>query len=143
MTAFAGLLLPVVLLAAPAQGILAATHEEIANCIAVMQTQAEDLARLVKAGDQAQTPALRTELERAAALVGRTYLDGERDQAQAKAKLKEAQDAQATWSDEQKSSLHESCVKLADGYLASANGTERFIVRRAAQARLQRMLTDH
>jgi hypothetical protein len=138
--ALAGLLLPAALVAAPARANPGAGHDDTASCIAVMQMQADELARLVRTGDKAQTPALQTELERAAALIGRTYLDGLHDQAQAKAQLKEAQDAQATWSDAQKNSLHLSCVKRADAELAAASRTQRFAVERIAQARLQRLL---
>jgi hypothetical protein len=138
--ALAGLLLPTVLVAAPARAATGSDHDDTAHCIAVMQTQADDLARQVRTGDKAQAPALRIELERAAALIGRTYLDGLHDPALAKAQLKEAQDAQAKWSDAQRSSLHLSCVKRADAELAAASRPQRFAVERIAQARMQRLL---
>ena len=64
--------------------------EETANCIALMQTTADDLARQIKAGDKAREPALRNELKLAGALIARTYLEGLRDGDQAKARLRAA-----------------------------------------------------
>jgi hypothetical protein len=117
-----------------------ADRDATAQCVAVMQTVADALAARVKAGDKTQEPALRTELERAAALVGRSYLDGLHDEAEAKARLKKAQDTQARWSDEQRARLHAQCVQKADAELAAASALERFIVKRVADRRLHRML---
>lgn len=122
--------------APPARG----ADVDIAECIAVMQVQADELARQIKAGDSRQEAALRTELERAAALIGRAYLDGEHDEATAKAKLKGAQDAQAGKSDAQRASVHAACVQRADAELAAASGPQRFIVEWVASSRMRRML---
>jgi hypothetical protein len=135
---WSGLALPTTVIAAPATESL--DRDQTAHCVAAMQTHADALARLVKAGDMSQEPALRTELERAAALIGRTYLDGLHDEDEAKARLKKAQEAQAGWSDERRRRVHEDCVRRADAELAAANGFERFIVRRVADRRLRRML---
>jgi hypothetical protein len=126
----------------PAHAADEAPGDDTANCIAVMQTQADGLARQVKAGDQAREPALQTELRRAAALIGRTYLDGLHDAAAAKARLKAAQEGQATWSQERKSRVHQACLKRADAELAAASAPQRFIVDRFAQAHLRRMLSQ-
>lgn len=117
-----------------------ASYDETANCIAVMQTNADDLARQVKGGNKAQEPALRTEVLRATALVGRTYLDGLHDSAEAKARLKAARERQAAWDATRKASVRQTCVKRADAELASASGAERFIVERIAQVQMKRML---
>ena len=126
----------------PAHAADQAPVDDTANCIAVMQTQADHLARQVKAGDQAREPALRTELRRAAALIGRSYLDGLHDAAVAKARLKAAQDGQAGWGEERKSRVHQACLKRADAELAAASAPQRFIVDRFAQAHLKRMLSQ-
>jgi hypothetical protein len=63
----------------PAHAAGEATVDDTANCIAVMQPLADQLARQIKAGDTAREPTLRTELTRAGALIGRSYLDGVRD----------------------------------------------------------------
>jgi hypothetical protein len=120
-----------------------ATYDDTANCIAVMQTKADDLARRIKAGDKAQEPALHTELVRAAALIGRTYLDGMHDSAEAKARLKAAQESQSAWDEARKASVHQACLKRADDELAAATGPERLIVDRVAAARFKRMLEEH
>ena len=117
-----------------------ANYDDTANCIAVMQTNADDLARQVKGGNKAQEPALRTEVLRATALVGRTYLDGLHDSAEAKARLKAARERQAAWDAARKASVRQTCVKRADAELASASGAERFIVERIAQVQMRRML---
>lgn len=117
-----------------------AKHDDTANCVAVMQPNADELARQVKAGNKAQEPALRKELVRATALVGRTYLDGLHDSAEAKARLKAAQERQATWDEARKAQLRQACVKRADAELAAASPPERFIVERIAHSTMQRML---
>jgi hypothetical protein len=119
-----------------------AAYDDTADCIALMQTNADDLARRIKAGDKDQEPALRSELRRAGVLIGRTYLDGLHDSAEAKARLKVAQERQATWDEERKQRVHQACVGRADAELSAASGPERFIVERYAQARLKRMLGE-
>ncbi len=118
----------------------AASYDDTANCIAVMQTNANDLARQVKGGNKAQEPALRAEVLRATALVGRTYLDGMHDSAEAKARLKAARERQAAWDAARKASVRQTCAKRADVELANASSTERFIVERIAQVQMKRML---
>jgi len=130
------------LIAASAPAVHAA-GEDIADCIAVMQLRADDLARQVRAGDASQEPVLRTELERAAALIGRAYLDGMHGEAEAKDKLRQAQDAQAAKSEAQRAALHQECVVRADAELAAASGPQRFFVQRIAQARMHRLLEPH
>jgi hypothetical protein len=117
-----------------------AAYDDTANCIAVMQPNADELARQVKAGNKAQEPLLRKELVRATALAGRTYLDGLHDAADAKARLKAAQERQAAWDDARKAQVHQACLRRADAELAAASPPERFIVDRIAQSTMQRML---
>lgn len=116
------------------------SHDDTANCVAVMQTNADELARQVKRGNKAQEPALRAEVLRATALVGRTYLDGMHDSAEAKARLKAARERQAGWDAAHKASVRQTCVKRADVELANASSAERFIVERIAHVQLKRML---
>lgn len=130
-------------LPSPAGAADEAAQRETAECVAVMQTVADDLARRIKAGDRSQEPALRRQLERAAALIGRTYLDGFHDAGEAKARLKAAQERQAGWDEARRSSVHQACLKKADAELATASGPERFVVERLAQARFKRMLEQH
>jgi hypothetical protein len=117
--------------------------DDTADCIAVMQTYADAMARQVKAGDVSREPVLKTELRRAGALIGRTYLDGMRDGDEAKARLKAAQQRQQGWDEERKTTVHGACLKRADAELAAASAPERFFVERFAQSRLKRMLGAH
>lgn len=117
-----------------------ASHDETANCIAVMQTNADELVRQVKRGNKSQEPALHAELVRATALVGRTYLNGLHDQAEAKARFKAAQERQVAWPEARKATVRQACLKRADAELASASGSQRFIVERIAQVTMQRLL---
>ncbi len=118
----------------------AARADETANCIAVMQTHTDDLARQVRAGQKTLEGPLRAELVRAAALVGRTYLDGLRDGDEAKARLHAAQERQKGWDAPRRASLRQTCDKRADAELAGASRAERFVVERVARARMKRML---
>jgi hypothetical protein len=114
--------------------------EETANCIALMQTTADDLARRIKAGDKAQEPVLRTELTLAGALIARTYLEGLRDGNDAKARLNAAHQRQVGWEPERKRSAHQVCLTRADAQLARASTLERVAASRFAESRLKRML---
>jgi hypothetical protein len=125
---------------APTLAASEARLEETADCIALMQTTADDLARQIKAGDKAREPALRTELRLAGALIARTYLEGLRDGDQAKARLKAAHERQASWDSERKHSVHRACVNRADSQLAGASAPERFAAARFAEVRFKRML---
>jgi hypothetical protein len=126
----------------PAHAADEATFDDTADCIALMQTNADDLASQIKAGDKAREPALRSELRRAGVLIGRTYLDGLHDSAEAKARLKAAQERQAAWDEERRKHVYQACVNRADAELAAASGPERFIVERYARARFDRMLRE-
>ena len=126
----------------PAHAADEAARADTANCIALMQTNADEMARQIKAGDKAREPALRTELTRAGALIARTYLDGLHDSDEAKARLKAAQERQSTWDDERKKRVHQACLQRADAELAIASGPERFAASRFAEVRLKRMLSE-
>ncbi|HET7525645.1 MAG TPA: hypothetical protein VFK10_06860 [Burkholderiaceae bacterium] len=117
-------------------------YEETANCIAVMEVNADALAKQVKAGDQQREPALRTELVRAAAIVGRTYLDGMHDERVAKAHLVAARERQKTWDQARRDNVHGACLKRADAELAASSGLERALFDRVADHRMQRMLSE-
>jgi hypothetical protein len=126
----------------PAHAADEATRADTANCIALMQANADELARQIKAGDTARESELRTELTRAGALIARTYLDGLHDSDEAKARLKAAQERQATWDDQRKRTVHRACLQRADAELAVASGPERFAASRFAEIRLKRMLSE-
>jgi hypothetical protein len=127
-------------LGTPARAANETKLEEAANCIALMQTAADDLARQVKAGDPAREPALRTELTRAGVLIARTYLEGLRSGDEAKARLRAAQARQASWEPERRRSVHQACRTRADAQLGSASTLERVAASRFAESRLKRML---
>ncbi|MBE7426649.1 MAG: hypothetical protein HS106_11520 [Ideonella sp.] len=117
-----------------------ATDDDTADCIAVMEVTAGELARQVKAGDKEREPALRAEMVRAAALVGSVYFDGMHDERTAKARLNEARERQKTWDDERRSRVHGACVLRADAELAAASGAERLVIEKVAEVRMRRML---
>ena len=118
-----------------------AAYDDTANCIAVMEASADELARQVKAGDATREPVLRTELRRGAALIGRTYLDGLHDEHEARARLEAARERQKTWDEARRRNVRNACVRRADAELAAASGVERVVVDRVAERKLQRMLS--
>jgi hypothetical protein len=118
------------------------TYDDTANCIAVMEVTADELARQIKAGDKDREPALRTELVRAAALVGRVYFDGMHDEHAARARLNEARERQKTWDDARRSRVHGACLQRADAELAGASGAERLVIDKVAEVRMRRMLRE-
>jgi len=138
--ALLGVLLCAATLWQPALAAPLESYDDTANCIAVMEVTADDLAHQVKVGDKARESELRIELVRAAALVGRVYFDGMRDEQAAKASLSAARERQKTWDAARRNGVHGACLKRADAELASASRTERFIVGRVAEGRMRRML---
>jgi len=126
----------------PAHAADEATYADTANCIALMQTHADELARQIKSGDKAREPALRTELTRAGALIARTYFDGLHDADEAKARLKAAHEGQAKWDEERRKRVHQACLQRADAELTTASGMERFAAGRFAEVRVKRMLSE-
>lgn len=117
-----------------------ASDDDTADCIAVMEVTAGELARQIKAGNRDLEPALRVETLRAAALVGSVYFDGMHDERTAKARLNEARERQKGWDDERRARVHGACVQRADAELAAASGAERFVIERVAEVRMRRML---
>jgi len=118
------------------------SYDDTANCIAVMEVTADELARQIKAGDKDREPALRTELVRAAALVGRVYFDGMHDEHAARARLNEARERQKAWDDARRNRVHGVCLQRADTELAGASGAERLVIDKVAEVRMRRMLKD-
>lgn len=140
--ALQGVLLLAALLWQPVHAAPEDTYDDTANCIAVMEVTADEMARQIKAGDTAREPALRTELLRAAALVGRIYFDGMHDERQARARLNEARERQKTWDDSRRNSVHSACLKRADAELAAQSAPERLVAEKVADVRMRRMLKD-
>lgn len=116
------------------------SSDETATCIAVMQHQVEAWAQQVRAGDRSLEPTLLAELERAAALMGRSYLDGARDEAEAKARLKAAAEAQAAWPEERRLRERLVCDGHADAEIARAGWAQKIVIQKMARSRLKRML---
>ena len=124
----------------PAHAAGGVAYDDTANCIALMQTNADGLVQQIKAGNKAREPQLRVELRRAGVLVGRAYLDGLRDSGEAKARLHAAQQRQAAWDEERKQRVYQACLRRADQEFAAASGPQRFIVERYARAQFERMV---
>jgi len=139
--ALLGVLATAMVLWQPAHADPQDAYDDTANCIAAMESIAEELARQVKAGDATREPELRIELRRGAALIGRTYLDGLHDEHEARARLEAARERQKTWDEARRNSVRKTCRRRADAELAAASGIERAVVDRVAERKLQRMLS--
>ena len=131
--------------ALPWQAVCAAPddrYDDTADCIAVMEVRADELAWQVKAGDKDREPALRAELLRAATLIGRVYFDGVHDEHAARARLHEARERQKTWDDARRNRVHGACVQRADAEFAAASRAERLVIDKVADVRMRRMLRE-
>jgi hypothetical protein len=109
--------------------------------VAVIERRAEALAERARNGDGVARAALRGELERAAMLIGEQYVGGARDEDVARARLERSRMAQRSWPQERVEALHRQCSLTAGAMLGGANKVERFVVRRLAAKRMDRMLT--
>lgn len=117
-----------------------AAPDAAADCVAVIESRAESLVERVRSGDGTARIALRAELEHAAVLIGDQYIAGARDEDAARARLERSRKDQQSWPEERREALHRQCSQAAAGMLGSANKFERFVVRRVAAKRTERML---
>jgi hypothetical protein len=132
-----GLLLP----SALATRAVASDREwHTAQCVAALDVHTAALAGQVKAGQEALRPLLLERLQSGAAFVGAAYLRGERDEARAKALLKEALEAQKTLPEAALTARQLECAEEGARLLAQASFFEREVVSLFARRRLNKLL---
>ena len=127
----AALLVPQVALAEP-------TPERVAACTAALMSKAEPLAPRLRAGDPAAHAQLTPMVESAFAFIADAYLQGV-GQARADELLKQARQAQASWPAAQLAPLQDDCLKEGTKLLEGSNFLSRALIRKAAQARIERL----
>lgn len=137
LTFSAALLLSATALAQPAQS---ATQSDNAQCVAALKLQSDDLASQVKAGDEARKPELLQVLRQGAAFVGDAWLDGTRNEDQAKAKLDHAEDQVRKMEPAKARALRQQCGTEADTMIREAPGWQRKVIDRFAQSRMDKLL---
>jgi hypothetical protein len=111
-----------------------------AECVAALDVNTAALAGQVKAGQEALRPLLLDRLNSGAAFVGAAYLRGERDEARAKALLKEALEAQKTLPEAALAVRQLECAEEGYRLLAQASFFEREVVSLFARRRLIKLL---
>lgn len=111
-----------------------------AECVAALDVNTAALARQVKAGQDELRPLLLDRLKSGAAFVGAAYLRGERDEARAKALLKDALEAQKTLPEPALAARQLACAEEGGRLLAQASFLEREVVSLFAQRRLRKLL---
>jgi hypothetical protein len=111
-----------------------------AECVAALDLDTAELARKVKAGQEAWRPLLLDRLTSGAAFVGAATLRGERDEARAKAPLKDALEAQKTMPEPAIAARQRACAEEGARLLAQATFIEREVVSLSAQRRLNKLM---
>lgn len=137
LTFSAALLLSATALAQPAQP---AAQSDNAQCVAALKLQSDDLASQVKAGDEARKPELLQVLRQGAAFVGDAWLDGTRNEDQAKARLDQAEDQVRKLEPAKARALRQQCGTEADTLIREAPGWQRKVIDRFAQSRMDKLL---
>lgn len=111
-----------------------------AQCVAVLKLQSDDLAGQVKAGNEGRKPELLQVLRQGAAFVGDAWLDGTRNEDQAKAKLDQAEEQVRKMEPAKARALRQQCGTEADSMIRQAPGWQRKVIDRFAQSRMDKML---
>lgn len=111
-----------------------------AECVAALKVSTEDLAVQVKAGHEDLRSTLLARLEQGAAFLGNAYLEGNRDEAQARALLATAVDAQKTLSANALAARQDACSQEGGQLLAQASGFSRAVVSQVARRRMNKLL---
>jgi hypothetical protein len=111
-----------------------------AECVAALDVNTAELARQVKAGQEELRPLLLDRLKSGAAFIGAAYLRGERDEARAKALLKDALEAQKTLPEPALAARQLACAEEGGRMLAQASFLEREVVSLFAHRRLRKLL---
>jgi len=115
------------------------TPERAAACVAALKVRAEMLARQLQSGDTQVQNELTTLTEHGFAFIGDAYLNGHRNEQEAKAKLKAAEEAQSRLSEAQLAQRQASCQAEATKLLADAGFFNRKFVAFAARARVSKL----
>jgi len=111
-----------------------------AECVAALKVDAEALAAKIRAGREELRPTLLARLEQGAAFIGNSYLDGNRDEDQAKAMLAAAVEAQKSLPPAALAARQTACSSEGTQMLKDASGFGRAIVSWVAKKRMHKML---
>lgn len=112
------------------------------ECVAALDTKADELARQLKAGQADLRPLLVTTLEAGAAFIGNAYLQGDRDEARSQALLNAALQAQKALSEADLGTRQSACAQEGARLLSEADLIGRVVVSRLVQRRLQKVLEN-
>jgi hypothetical protein len=105
-----------------------------------LKVDAEDLAAKIRAGREELRPTLLARLEQGAAFIGKSYLDGNRDEDQAKAMLAAAVEAQKSLPATALAARQTACSSEGAQMLKDASGFGRAVVVWVAKKRMDKML---
>jgi hypothetical protein len=111
-----------------------------ALCVAALDLSTERLAAQVKAGREELRPLLVQRLRYGVALVGQSYLDGERDEDRSHALLRDALEAQKSLPEKDLAARQSACAEEGRKLLADSNALSRALVSKLADRRLQKLL---
>jgi hypothetical protein len=113
---------------------------QAAQCVAALETQTEALAQQVKAGNDASKAVLLERLIAGTAFIGDSYLHSKLSEAQAKALVRQAHEAQSGLPATELAARQESCAGTGSKLYAASNGVQQMVVQRLAKKRMGKLL---
>lgn len=113
-----------------------------AECVAALDSRADDLVRQLKSGIGESRPVLLATLSAGAAFIGQAYLQGERDEARSQAQLSAAKEAQKSLSTAELTERQANCALEGTRLLAETNALGRLVIARLVDRRMQKLLGE-
>lgn len=111
-----------------------------AQCVAALDLQTERLALKVHGGQTELRELLMARMRAGGALIGQSWLDGERDEKRSKDILTQARRAQRSLSAADLEARQNRCAAQGEKMLAEANAIGRMAVNRLADRQVKRLL---
>lgn len=110
-----------------------------AECVAALEVNTQDLAKQVKAGNEASRQVLLDRLTSGTAFVGDTYLHGGSDEKQARALANQALETQKRLSSAELAARQLACATEGATLYAGSNLLEKAVVKRLAKKRMDKL----
>lgn len=112
----------------------------VAQCVAALDSNTQDLADKVRAGQQASRRMLEDRLVAGAAFIGDSYLHGKRDEQQARELANREMEAQKNLPAAELSARQDACASEGAKLFAAGNKLQQAVVQRLAKKRMDKLL---
>jgi hypothetical protein len=112
----------------------------VARCVAALDSNTQELAGQVRAGQQTPRRMLEDRLVAGAAFIGDSYLHGQRDEQRAKELADRETEAQKQLPAAELAARQDACASEGAKLFAAGNSLQRAVVHRLAKKRMERLL---